>query len=123
MPPTFPVPTSDHRAGFSLVEAIVATAVVALMVAAAASSVVAARSASAAGHFLREALAQANREQVVAYGALPAEEPDGSESLLLDREEITADDAEQIPVWRVITVRTADHQRRITFSLEAAGLP
>ena len=118
---TSPAPIYNPRGeGFSLVEVLVAIAVVALMVAAAASTVASSRSAENAARFYREAYVIAERIHAEAYGF----EVERAESITDTEEEtITGDEAGVIAVWKLFTVRATSGDRRVTFSQHGMVAP
>jgi len=121
MPQTFPVPTSNHADGFSLVEVLVAIAVVALMVSAAASTVAASRSAEHAAMFYREAYRIAEFTHARAFGFTT---DDIAETMTkTEQETITGDEASVIAIWKLFTVRAAAGDRRMSFSMHGDLTP
>jgi prepilin-type N-terminal cleavage/methylation domain-containing protein len=121
MPQIFPVPTSKRTDGFSLVEVLVAIAVVALMVAAAASSVASSRSAGNAAMFYREVYRIAEDTHARAYGFTSDERAETITAT--EQETITGDEASVIAIWELYTVRAAAGDRRMTFSLHGERFP
>ena len=119
---TSPAPIYNPRGeGFSLIEVLVAIAVVALMVAAAASTVASSRTAENAARFYREAYVIAERIHAEAYGF---EVEERAESITDTEEEtITGDEAGVIAVWKLFTVRATSGDRRVTFSQHGMVAP
>lgn len=109
-------------AGFSLIEVIVAVAVVAMTVAAASSSILISRKVEAAAFFYRDAVLVSADAQAAAYGlSLKDDSEKENARLTVEQETITSDPGERTPVWVVYTIRSREADRRITFALKTGS--
>jgi len=118
----YPVQTSSPDSGFSLIEVIVAVAIVAMTVAAASSSILISRKVEAAAFFYRDALLVSADVQAKAYYvALSADESQGLDHVSIEEELITSDPEGQAPAWIVYTVRSTEAERKVSFALKSGA--
>jgi len=116
----YPAQTYKSDSGFSLIEVIVAVAVVAMTVAAASSSILISRKVEAAAFFYRDALLASTEVQVKSYyPALSGEESRSADQVKIEEEMITTDPDGQNPAWIIYTIRSAKADRKVAFALKS----
>ncbi|HMP89563.1 MAG TPA: prepilin-type N-terminal cleavage/methylation domain-containing protein [Kiritimatiellia bacterium] len=111
MPRIFRVPTSNNP-GFSLIEALVAVAIVALGIAAVTTTILISAKTEQSAHFYRQALIGGEIMQSRAYGL-----SDGNGKIPnMEEEFISQDPSGRIRDWQIITIRSIGDGRRVTFA-------
>jgi prepilin-type N-terminal cleavage/methylation domain-containing protein len=108
---------TQASAGFTLIEVIVTVAVVAMTVAAATSSVLVAEQAEKSAVFYANVLSAASGLQARAYGIAGDDRRGDFGAVEAEREVVTSDAEGQTLLWKIYTLRSPGHERRVSFAL------
>jgi len=110
----FPAPTCEQAGGFSLVEVVVALAVVALSVAAVATSIMTSAKIEASARFYQQARLSAESVQLHAYQLL--DDPDLTG---IEQERISQDPQGKKLDWTLYTIRSRATDRRVVLAFKS----